>query len=81
MENKICIGCKFNKYPICLGIKMYDGKFMNIENLSNDFMCGQKDYSEITDFSNIKKSVLDLKINSLENRIKELEKKFNLIKH
>jgi len=73
VEHEVCIGCQWNKYPLCEGTKMADGKFMNIENLKPNFQCGQKDVVELTDFSIVKKSDLELRIDDLELRIAELE--------
>ncbi len=75
VEHEICKGCKFNKYPLCEGTKMFDGNYMNIENLNDGFVCGQKDKSELTDFSTVKKSSLELKVEELESRINTLENK------
>lgn len=74
IEHKKCKGCKWNKYPVCIGIIMSTGNFMNIENLRSIFQCGQKE-RDIVDDLTPKKSVLELKLESLENRLIELEKK------
>lgn len=75
VEHEVCIGCPYNQYPLCYGTKMFDGNYMNIENLKGGFKCGQKDELELKDFSIKKKSTLDLKIEELEARIIELEGK------
>lgn len=67
MEHKICEDCKWNKYPLCMGIKMED--YMNIENLNDDFQCGQKDLDNMMDFSIREKTKLEL----LEERVETLE--------
>ena len=74
-EHKICVGCTWNKYPECLGFKMFSGEFMNIENLRPTFNCGQKDNIELTDFSIVKKSELELRLEELEQKIAILEEK------
>lgn len=74
-EHKICKGCKYNRYPLCYGTKMYDGEYMNIENLKESFNCGQKDEPELTDFSIKTKSELELRIEELELKINKLEEK------
>jgi hypothetical protein len=71
--HKICEECKWNGYPVCLGTKMFNGEFMSIENLKDDFKCGQKNESNIVDFNFKKKSELEQKIDDLELRISELE--------
>ena len=74
-EHEICKGCTWNDYPYCSGTKMDDSNFMNIENLHDEFKCGQKDMVEITDFTIVKqKTALELKVEELEARIIELEK-------
>jgi len=70
MEHKICEKCKWNKYPLCMGTKMKTEKFMNIENLNDDFQCGRKELDNIKDFSIIEKTEIEL----LKERIQELEK-------
>lgn len=72
-ENKICKGCKYNNYPTCKGTIMDDGNEMNIENLSSNFRCGQKDMDNITDFSIKVKSELELKVEDLQRQINELK--------
>lgn len=52
---------------------MFDGNYMNIENLNDGFVCGQKDLAELTDFSIVVKTELELKIEELEARISNLE--------
>lgn len=69
VEHEICKGCQWNHYPLCYGTKMYDGKYMNIENLKPLFKCGQKDEDTMTDFS-IKPQT---KLEDLETRLKVLE--------
>ena len=73
-EHKVCLECRWNDYPNCLGTIMDDGNYMNIENQRPGFQCGQKDDVNITDFSIVKKSVPELKIEELEARIMALEK-------
>lgn len=73
MEHKICEGCQWNNYPECYGTKMETGLYMNIGNLSKGFGCGQKDELKITDFSIIIKSDLELRVESLEEKTKDLE--------
>lgn len=75
MENKICKGCPYNHYPECYGTKMFDGNYMNIENLKEVFECGQKEESELFDFSIKRKTPLELRIEELKAKIIELEKK------
>ena len=75
VENKICIGCSYNHYPECYGTKLNNGNYMNIENLREGFECGQKDEVELKDFSIKRKSEAELKVEELEQRIIELEKK------
>jgi len=72
-ENKICKDCQYNNYPTCSGTIMYGGEEMNIENLRDGFSCGQKDLGKITDFSIIKKSALEEKIEDLQNQINILK--------
>ena len=74
-EHKICKVCKWNKYPLCEGTKMFDGEFMNIEKLKPGFKCGQKDLPDVKDFSIKTKTELELKVEMLENKINELEEK------
>ena len=74
-EHEICKGCRWNDYPNCLGTKMFDGEFMNIENLKPGFSCGKKDELEMKDFSFKPKSESELKMEELEARILELEEK------
>ena len=71
--HKECLGCKWEDFPYCKGTKMFDGGFMNIENLSPNFDCGKKNEDEIMDLSYIPKTQQELKIEELENRIKILE--------
>ena len=52
---------------------METGLYMNIGNLSKGFGCGQKDELKITDFSIIIKSDLELRVESLEEKTKDLE--------
>ena len=73
-EHEVCKDCSYNHYPLCYGTIMFDGNYMNIENLREGFECGQKD-KEMTDFSIVKKTDLELKIDVLELRIKDLEVK------
>ena len=73
-ENEICKGCPYNHYPECYGTKMFDGNYMNIENLLPGFQCGQKDELELKDFSISIKTPNQIKIEELEARIMELEK-------
>ena len=74
-EHKICKGCPYNHYPECYGTKMFDGNYMNIENLKEVFECGQKEESELFDFSIKRKTPLELRIEELKAKIIELEKK------
>lgn len=41
-EHEICIGCKWNNYPICNGTVINDVN-LRIDNLSPRFKCGVKD--------------------------------------
>ena len=75
MENKMCKGCRWNHYPDCYGTKMFSGNYMKIDALKEGFECGQKDDLELTDFSIVKKSELELKIEELEAKIRILEGK------
>lgn len=72
-EHKVCEGCQWNNYPICLGTKMFNGNYMNIENLKEGFQCGQKDLDSITDFSIQVKSDLELKLDDLQQQINDLK--------
>ena len=74
-EHEICKGCNWNKYPLCEGIKMYDGNFMNIENLTDQFQCGLKDKKEMIYQSIVTKSEAELKIEDLEARLAAVESK------
>lgn len=74
-EHEVCNGCQWNDYPNCLGTKMFDGEFMNIEKLKPGFQCGQKDNETAMDFSIEIKSELELKMEELESKIKILEEK------
>lgn len=74
-EHEVCNGCRWNDYPNCLGTKMFDGEFMNIEKLKPGFSCGKKDELEMMDFSFKPKSESELKMEELEARILELEEK------
>jgi hypothetical protein len=51
---------------------MGTGNEMNIENLSVNFQCGQKEDIEITNFSIKVKSDLELRIEVLEEKTKDL---------
>ena len=51
---------------------MFDGSYMNIENLRPGFECGQKDELITTDFSIIVKSALELRVEALEEKTKDL---------
>ena len=51
---------------------MFDGSYMNIENLRVGFDCGQKDDIITIDFSVIKKTDLELRIEALEEKTKDL---------
>ena len=73
-EHKICEGCQWNYYPECYGTIMGDGKYMNIENLSKGFECGQKDINILTDLSITEKSELEKRVEILEEKTKDLEK-------
>lgn len=73
-EHETCKGCKWNKYPLCEGTIVGDGEFMNIEKLRPTFRCGVKDLAEVKDYTIIKKSALELRIEELEAKIIELEK-------
>jgi hypothetical protein len=53
---------------------MGDGNYMNIENLKESFNCGQKDESELIDFSIKVKSDLEVLVEDLKARIETLEK-------
>ena len=75
VEHKVCLECRWNDYPVCLGTIMDDGNYMNIENQRPGFQCGQKDEAILTDFSIKIKSDLELKIEALEARIKAMEVK------
>lgn len=75
MTNKICKDCKWNNYPTCKGIIMHDGNEMRIDYLSPNFQCGRKDMENSVDFSIEIKTDAEKKINELEFRISELEKK------
>ena len=66
-EHKTCINCKWNKYPICEGTIMFEGVFMNIENLRTNFKCGVKDKEIPIDLSSQK-----TKTDILEEEILEL---------
>ena len=72
-EHEVCKGCKWNNYPVCNGIIMFDGNPMNIEKLRPTFQCERKDLDNIDDFSIKPKSPLELKIEELEARIRALE--------
>ena len=72
IEHKICKGCQYNHYPECHGTKMFGGNYMNIENLKPMFQCGQKNDSILTDFSFKPKSELELRIEALEEKTKDL---------
>ena len=74
-EHKTCEKCQWNHYPECYGTIMIDGNFLNIENLTKGFECGQKDQENLTDFSIIKKSDLEFRVEELENKVNELEAK------
>ena len=71
-EHKVCKGCRWNKYPECLGTIMMDGIFMNIENLKIGFECGQKEDDKMMDFSIKPKSDLELRVEALEEKTKDL---------
>ncbi|KKM18263.1 hypothetical protein LCGC14_1667540 [marine sediment metagenome] len=72
-EHKVCVGCKFNNYPTCKGL-VFDGIEMNIEHMRDGFICGTKDKTERVKFTKTK-TESELKIDELEARILELEKK------
>lgn len=71
MEHKKCKGCRWNNYPICEGIIMSTGEFMNIDKLRSSFRCGQKELDVIDDHTP-KKSDLELRIEALEEKTKDL---------
>lgn len=71
--HKECEKCQWNNYPTCNGTIMDDGSEMNIENLKDSFQCGQKDDINITDFSIRVKSDLELRIEVLEEKTKDLD--------
>jgi hypothetical protein len=73
MEHKICKGCRWNKYPLCEGTRMDTEKFMNIENLKTNFKCGQKDRDNIDDLSFRPKTEIELRIEALEEKTKDLK--------
>jgi glycine cleavage system regulatory protein len=73
VQHEVCIGCRYNNYPECLGTIMDDGNPMNIENLRSGFQCGQKNEPEMMDFSIKIKSDLELKLEELEAKIKVLK--------
>ena len=75
VENKVCKECPYNHYPESYGTKMFDGNYMNIENLKIGFECGQKDDPELKDFSIRNKTPDQLKIEELELRLKKLEER------
>ena len=52
---------------------MENGTEMNIENLRPLFNCGQKDDPIITDFSIKIKSEIELRIEALEEKTKDLD--------
>ena len=68
-EHKVCVGCKWNEYPLCKGSIMLDGNYMNIDKLHEEFQCGVKLRDTPKDHSIIEKSKIEL----LEDRIKVLE--------
>ena len=72
MEHKVCKGCQYNNYPTCKGIIMIDGNEMGIDNLRDVFQCGQKDEEHIVDFSIKRKTDLELRIEALEEKTKDL---------
>ena len=74
-EKEICKGCKWNHYPKCHGTILEDGSYPNIDNLRPGFDCGRKDGDTVKDWSIKKKTVLELRIEELENRIITLEEK------
>ena len=51
---------------------MKTGNYMNIETLNEGFECGQKDDLELKDFSIKIKSDLELRIEVLEEKTKDL---------
>ena len=71
-EHKVCKGCGWNKYPLCEGTIISNGEFLNIENLKPGFECGQKDELKINDFSIKIKPELELRIEALEEKTKDL---------
>ena len=71
-EHKVCKDCNWNKYPLCEGTIISNGEFMNIENLKPGFECGQKNDPNPFDFSIKKKSSLELRIEVLEEKTKDL---------
>ena len=70
-EHKICKGCFYNHYPECYGTK-YDGNYIKIDNLREGFECGQKNESKMFDLTP-KKSDLELRMEELEEKTKDLE--------
>ena len=73
--NEVCIDCQWNKFPLCDGTIDYLGTKMNIENLNEQFQCGQKNNSEISDDRNNNYLSIQERLNKLENRIQQLESK------
>ena len=73
MEHEVCKWCRHNNYPSCKGTIMEDGNEMNIEKLNINFKCGQKIIDKPMDFSVLYKSELEIKMETLEARILELE--------
>lgn len=72
---KLCDGCKWNKYPECIGSIMLDGSWMNIENLTSAFSCGVKDSLTVIDH----RPQISTIIEDLESRIEVLEEKVNAL--
>lgn len=74
VEHEVCVGCQYNQYPECYGTKMTDGNYMNIENLSVGFICGQKYKLRLMDFSSKRKTKNDKRIDFLYTKTVEFNK-------
>lgn len=70
-ENKLCVGCQWNGFPICNGRIGFNGEFERIDYLRPGFICGQKDRLEVDDLTPPKSTTT--KLEELESRINILE--------
>ena len=68
-----CKECKWNKYPECLCKIERDGSYFRIDNLVESYCCiGFRDGDKVYDDSIKIKSDLEVRIDALEEKTKDL---------